>query len=228
MADRQNPDRAFDTAMTGRAAVWKSIEAFAHAWTRPLTLADGIPSPEVRKAEERLGLRLPAALSEACGWGVPLEQVAHDDPPVSLFSDRLPDGSRTPYLDRVSSACTEPVLSETVMARRYGPYGRECPATAAVIRAAEAICTPVALPPCPAWYHPAGDPVRWYSAPGKLLCREPDADESVPHGSVLVVVGRSEADAREVVAAVPGERSRFPAGENAGGGKGRELADQHQ
>lgn len=132
MADRQHPARAFDTEMTGRAAVWKSIEVFAHAWARPLTPADGIPSPEVRKAEQRLGLRLPAALSEAyalfgrrrdltavqnslltpdellldpsgellvfrsenqggAGWGIPLEQPAHDDSPVSLFSDRLPD-----------------------------------------------------------------------------------------------------------------------------------------
>ncbi|WP_157851482.1 SMI1/KNR4 family protein [Streptomyces monomycini] len=231
--------------------MWKSIEAFARAWARPLTPADGIPPGEVRKAEQRLGLRLPAALYETyalfgrrqdltavqnplllpdellldpsgellvfrsenqgcAGWGIPLEKLAHDDPPVSLFSDCLPDASWLPYLDRVSSACAELVLSETVMARRYGPYGRECPATAVVVAAVEAMCAPVDLPPCPAWYHPEGDPVRWYSAPGKLLCLEPDPDESVPDGSVLVVVGRSEADVREVVAAVPGD---WPAAE---------------
>lgn len=148
------------------------------------------------------------------GWGIPLETLAHDDPPVGLFSDHLPDVSWTPYLDRVSWACAELVLSETVMARRYGPYGRECPATAAVVAAVEATCTPVDLPPCPAWYAPAEDSVRWYSAPGKLLCLEPAQDEPVPaesgpdesdRVSALVVVGRTEADVREVVEAVPGD-----------------------
>ncbi|MEU3539294.1 hypothetical protein [Streptomyces paromomycinus] len=141
------------------------------------------------------------------GWGIPLETLGHDDPPVGLFSDHLPDVSWTPYLERVSWACAELVLSETVMARRYGPYGRECPATAAVVAAVEATCTPVALPPCPAWYAPAEGPVRWYSAPGKLLCLEPGPDEPDPAEPVpaLVVVGRTEADVREVIAAVPGD-----------------------
>ncbi len=65
MADREPPVQEFGTAMTGRSAVWKNIEAFANAWTRPLAPADGIPPDEVRNAKQRLGMRLPTALYEA-------------------------------------------------------------------------------------------------------------------------------------------------------------------
>ncbi len=134
------------------------------------------------------------------GWGVPLDRLGDDDPPVGLFSDHLPDRGWRPYLDHVSLACAELVLSEAVMARRYGPYGRECPATAQVITAVEAAYRTIALPPCPPWYLPQGEPTRWFSAPGKLLCLEPDPDEPG-----LVVVGQTETDVLEILAAVPGK-----------------------
>ncbi|WP_051854681.1 hypothetical protein [Streptomyces sp. NRRL B-1347] len=92
------------------------------------------------------------------------------------------------------------VLSETLMARRYGPYGRECLATAEAVAAVEAACAAVALPPCPAWYDPQGEPTRWFSAPGKLLCLEPSPTEPT-----LVVIGQSPGDVLEIVATVPGE-----------------------
>ncbi|MFH9426306.1 hypothetical protein [Streptomyces sp. NPDC017529] len=96
-------------------------------------------------------------------------------------------------------ACAELVLSEADMAHRYGPHGRECPATAKVTAAVEAAYRTIALPPCPPWYFPQGEPARWFSAPGKLLCLEPDPDEPGP-----VVVSQTETDVLEILVAVPG------------------------
>ncbi|CAM5522696.1 MULTISPECIES: hypothetical protein [Streptomyces] len=134
------------------------------------------------------------------GWGIPLDHLGNDDPPVGLLSDHLPDRGWRPHLDHVSLACAELILSEAVMARRYGAYGRECPAAAKIITAVEAAYRTIALPPCPPWYFPQGAPTRWFSAPGKRLCLEPDPDEPG-----LVVVGQAETDVLEILAAVPGE-----------------------
>ncbi|MEN2424204.1 SMI1/KNR4 family protein [Streptomyces rimosus] len=238
--ERLDLAQAFGAAAPSRAAVWEFVEAFAESWMAPLSPADGIAPSEVRRAEERLGYPLPAALSEAyalfgrrtdlvavhnpllapeellldpsgellvfrsenqgcAGWGVPLDRLGDDDPPVGLFSDHLPGVAWKPYLDRLSLAFAELVLSEAAMAHRYGPCGRECPATAEAVAAVEATYQPIALPPCPAWYHPEGEPTRWFSAPGKLLCLEPD-----PVEPVLAVAGQSETEVLEILATVPG------------------------
>jgi hypothetical protein len=134
------------------------------------------------------------------GWGVLLAELSHDDPPVVLFSDGLPRSGWTHFLERVSLACVETVLSEAVMATRYGPAGRECEATPEVIAHVVAGFEPVALPWHPAWYEPAGTSVRWFSAVGKLLCLEPGPARK----QQLVVVGRRETDLLEILDDVPG------------------------
>lgn len=48
-----------------RAAAWRFIERFAAEWASPLTPGDGTDEAELAAAEERLGLRLPAAMREA-------------------------------------------------------------------------------------------------------------------------------------------------------------------
>ncbi|MFJ8230787.1 SMI1/KNR4 family protein [Streptomyces sp. NPDC094448] len=53
-------------AVAGRAAAWDFIRAFAAEWSAaPLAEDDGCGAGEIAAAEERLGLRLPAALKEA-------------------------------------------------------------------------------------------------------------------------------------------------------------------
>ncbi|MFD3871598.1 hypothetical protein [Streptomyces sp. NPDC058623] len=119
-----------------------------------------------------------------------------------FFSDYLPDLSWEPFMPRLSLACAETILSETVMGRRYGLAGRDCVATPDVVSSVEDQFEPVGLPGYPAWHSPAEPPTRWFSAVGKLLCLEPGNS-----GQDLVVVGRTEDDLLEVLQAVPGEWS---------------------
>ncbi|MGV9312925.1 SMI1/KNR4 family protein [Streptomyces sp. NPDC003691] len=54
------------SAVDGRAGAWDFIRAFTAEWTAaPLGAGDGYGPEELAAAEERLGLRLPAALKEA-------------------------------------------------------------------------------------------------------------------------------------------------------------------
>ncbi|GAA0593241.1 hypothetical protein [Kribbella sandramycini] len=130
------------------------------------------------------------------GWGVPLTDLSRADPPVVLFSDRLPAGRR-PFLDRLSLACVETILSEATAAR--WSRQRACQATPDVVTSLEKQFTSIGLPPYPAWFEPTGLPVRWFSAPGLLLCLEPG-----PQGTSLVATGRTEADLQRALEAIPG------------------------
>lgn len=133
----------------------------------------------------------------APGGGGALADLSRADPPVALFGDRLPGSSRLEFLDRLSLACVETVLSEAATAR--GTEGRTCQATPEVVACLEAEFAQVALPPYPAWFEPMGPPVRWFSAAGLLLRLEPGLE-----GMHLVVAGRSAADVQRAVDAVPG------------------------
>ncbi|WET76226.1 SMI1/KNR4 family protein [Amycolatopsis sp. QT-25] len=50
-----------------RAGAWRFIQGFAAHWMSPLGQDDGCGEAELTAAEDRLGLRLPAALREAYG-----------------------------------------------------------------------------------------------------------------------------------------------------------------
>ncbi|WP_249375383.1 SMI1/KNR4 family protein [Streptomyces sp. I05A-00742] len=134
------------------------------------------------------------------GWGVRLTDLSREDPPVALFSDHLPQLTTCSFLDRVSLACVEMVLSEAVMARSGGPEGRACRASSAVVTVVEAEFAPVPLPPHPAWFEPMGPPVRWFSSPGLVLRLEPGSV-----GMDLVVIGRAETDLQRALDSIPGE-----------------------
>ncbi|MCZ7458247.1 SMI1/KNR4 family protein [Streptomyces sp. WMMC940] len=131
------------------------------------------------------------------GWGVALSDLSREDPPVALFADRLPASSRLHFLDRLSLACVETVLSEAAMAS--WTESRTCQATPEVVACLEERFAPVALPPYPAWFEPMGPLVRWFSASGLLLCLEPGLE-----GMDLVVTGRTMADVQRAVEAIPG------------------------
>ncbi|AKL70903.1 MULTISPECIES: SMI1/KNR4 family protein [Streptomyces] len=63
--------RAFELAASlaggveGRSGAWSFIQAFAAHWARALESGDGWAEADLVAAEERLGVRLPAALREA-------------------------------------------------------------------------------------------------------------------------------------------------------------------
>jgi hypothetical protein len=181
------------------------LRAFAAAWTTPLADGDGVPAGELERAEERLGLRLPAALREfyallgtrmdltesqdpllapdevfvhdefggvlvfcaenqGCAyWGVRLEDLGRDDPPVFVQSR---DGW-LPFMDRLSLAAVELVLSESLFAR--GRFYNACELSADLIETLPHRFTRLALPDYPLWTGLEESPVHWYSAPGTLL-----------------------------------------------------------
>ncbi|MCX5374933.1 SMI1/KNR4 family protein [Streptomyces sp. NBC_00091] len=131
------------------------------------------------------------------GWGVSLTDLHREDPPVALFSDRLPNSGRRRFLDRLSLACVETVLSEAVVGRWR--QGRACQATPEVVACLETEFARVPLPPYPAWFEPMGPGVRWFSAAGLLLRLEPGSE-----GTELVVTGQTEGDLQRAIEAIPG------------------------
>ncbi|MGW3044045.1 SMI1/KNR4 family protein [Kitasatospora sp. NPDC001159] len=56
---------AMAETLRGRAGAWALVRGFAAHWGEPLAVADGFTDAELDAAEQRLGVRLPAALREA-------------------------------------------------------------------------------------------------------------------------------------------------------------------
>ncbi|WP_197367204.1 hypothetical protein [Streptomyces clavuligerus] len=128
---------------------------------------------------------------------MPLGDVSREDPPVALFSDRLPRPGRCRFLDRLSLACVETVLSGAVAGRLAPAYA--CRATPEVVACVENEFTRVPLPFYPAWSEPMGPRVRWFSTAGVLLRLEPGAG-----GTELVVMGGTKADLQRAIERIPG------------------------
>lgn len=146
---------AMRAALRDRAAAWRLLAEFAADWRLPLRPGDGCDPSDLDKAEERLGLRLPAALREthlllgrrddlcrnagrllppeelrvhagalvcaaedqgAAHWGIRLDDLGADDPPVFARPDlaEAPAGRWEPWADRLSAAVIELVMSETL------------------------------------------------------------------------------------------------------------------
>jgi len=133
--------------------------------------------------------------NQDCGfWGVRLDDVREDDPPVWVQTRH----GWVPFLDRVSLACVELVLSEAL----FGGGGRlynACELPADLLARVPERFARIALPDYPMWTGPEEYPVRWFSAPGQLLRQ----DGSDVH-SWLHVRGRTRADLREICEIIPG------------------------
>lgn len=127
-------------------------------------------------------------------WGVAAADLASGDPPVYL-RDRS-RGGWEPFLDRVSVACVEMVLSEVLLGA--GKLGNACPLPGELITVVESAYEQMALPEYPLWTG-NGITMRWFSAPGKLLRME-------GRGSYcwLFARGRTPADLESICATVTG------------------------
>lgn len=132
-------------------------------------------------------------------WGIPLADIAELDPPVVM---KHGEGWQ-PFLDRVSLACVEMVLTEVLFGSEYLENAAELPAE--LISALEANYQRVNFPEYPMWSAPA-ESVRWFSAPGQLL-RLDGAGES----AWLFVRGRTADDLRRICRLIPGDWTRGPA-----------------
>ncbi|MFD0273540.1 SMI1/KNR4 family protein [Kitasatospora sp. NPDC127111] len=186
-----------------RAAAWWFVQDFAEHWAVPLGDGDGWTEADLAAAEERLGLRLPAALREAYGlfgrrsdltaqhhallgpaalhldedgrvlvlrhgnqdaaaWGVGLDELHRPDPAV-LYSR---GGDWQPWLDRLSVALVELVLSESL----HAPADRSDllePLDDAALRTVEQQYVQLPFPDYPVFAAPHGS--RWFAGDEVLL-----------------------------------------------------------
>ncbi|WNV90599.1 hypothetical protein [Umezawaea sp. Da 62-37] len=101
----------------------------------------------------------------AAHWGLPLELLDHDDPPVTMWMSLAdPEADPvTPWLDRFSVACVEMVLSESL----FEPEElTDCmDLTEDEAAALETHGTPLPLPDYPA----GATDTRWFTAPDLVM-----------------------------------------------------------
>ncbi|MFC4609041.1 hypothetical protein ACFO9E_14630 [Streptomyces maoxianensis] len=124
-----------------------------------------------------------------------LSDLDQDDPPVFVQSRH----GWEPFLDRVSLACVELVLSETL----FGDDGRlynACELPSDLLDTVPRRFQRVALPDYPMWVGLEDSPVRWFSAPGKLL-----RQDGIGVHSWLHARGRTRADLESICDVVPGQ-----------------------
>jgi hypothetical protein len=199
-----------------RAGVWEFLRLFTAAWG--LTGAGRSfdePMPAALREAYELGAILNAAsrpypedgvlvfhhadpeITETC-WGVPLDMIGQDDPPVVIDTGR----GWLPYVDRVSLACVDIALTTVVQEHDF----ELCNAAELPADAVEPTLAPfdrVPLPDLPMWIDVEESPVRWYSAPGQLL-------RAHGEGGVWVWVSAQSGTALDALyTAMPGARGRW-------------------
>jgi hypothetical protein len=133
--------------------------------------------------------------NQSCAeWGVLAADLASADPPVYV---RCHDRGRwEPFLDRVSVAFVEMVLSEVLLGA--GELGNACSLPSELIAVVESAYEQMALPEYPLWAAD-GITVRWFSAPGRLL----RMDGRGPY-CWLLVRGRTRADLESICMEIRG------------------------
>jgi hypothetical protein len=112
---------------------------------------------------------------DCASWGIPLARIGQGDPPVVVESHR----GWIPFLDRMSLAWVELVLSESL----FGTDNRydACELPDASVPNLHARYARVDLPDLPMWASEDDSPVRWYAAPGRLVRRDGLRDQSWIH-----------------------------------------------
>ncbi|MFI8896311.1 SMI1/KNR4 family protein [Streptomyces paradoxus] len=155
-----------------------------------------LPPAEMFVHDDCGGVLVFRSENQGCAfWGVRLRDLDQDDPPVFVQARH----GWVQFLDRVSLACVELVLSEAL----FGAGGRlynACELPADLLGAVPERFQRVALPDYPMWTGPEDFPVRWFSAPGQLL-----RQDGLGVHSWLHVRGRTRADLEAICATVPGQ-----------------------
>ncbi|WP_251018227.1 SMI1/KNR4 family protein [Streptomyces sp. ISL-1] len=152
-----------------------------------------LPASELFVHDEFGGVLVFRSENQGCAfWGVRLSDLDQDDPPVFVQSRH----GWEPFLDRVSLACVELVLSETL----FGDDGRlynACELPSDLLDTVPRRFQRVALPDYPMWVGLKDS--RWFSAPGKLL-----RQDGIGVHSWLHARGRTRADLESICDVVPG------------------------
>ena len=102
-------------------------------------------------------------------WGVPLSALNDPDPPVVFRLDSLRATERAwqPFLERVSLACVEMVLSEWMLAGDAFADNRELDDETIVLLEKQFRRLP--MPYYPLWAAPDRGAVRWFEGLGAIL-----------------------------------------------------------
>ncbi|MBG0568609.1 hypothetical protein [Actinoplanes aureus] len=102
-------------------------------------------------------------------WGIPLSAVSEPDPPVvfRLNLSRPAGPIWRPFLDRVSLARVEMVLSEWMLSGERFADNRELDDEAVVLL--EKRFRRLPMPDYPLWAEPDGGPMRWFEGLGAML-----------------------------------------------------------
>ncbi|MFD6422263.1 SMI1/KNR4 family protein [Streptomyces sp. NPDC060198] len=128
-------------------------------------------------------------------WAIPLAEIGQDDPPVLVESH---DGW-IPFLDRMSLAWVELVLSESLFGADHLRLYDACELPNALLPRLHERYARVDLPDHPMWASGSDSPVRWYAAPGRLVRRDGPYDHAWIHAR-----GRTAADLEAVREDLPG------------------------
>lgn len=128
-------------------------------------------------------------------WAIPLAGIEQDDPPVLVESH---DGW-IPFLDRMSLAWVELVLSESLFGADHLHLYDACELPEALLPRLHGRYARVDLPDHPMWASGSDSPVRWYAAPGRLVRRDGPYDHAWIHAH-----GRTPADLEAVREDLPG------------------------
>ncbi|GIF42426.1 hypothetical protein [Actinoplanes xinjiangensis] len=211
----------FDTAaqlrprIVDRAGVWDFLRLFAAAWGLSGTgRSFRGPMPAALREAYALGTVLDRAgpqtedgvlifhwadsqITDTC-WGVPLDHLDGDDPPVVVNTG----GGWQPYVDRVSLACVDIALT-TVVQEHDEKLCNAAELPAALVGPALAGFDRVPLPDLPMWIDVEESPVRWYSGPGQLLRTHGEG------GVWLWVSAQSDTALSGLYAAMPGARDHW-------------------
>ncbi|HEX3962749.1 MAG TPA: hypothetical protein VHZ03_39970 [Trebonia sp.] len=125
-------------------------------------------------------------------WGVAATDAGDADPPV--YVRHYQGGGWEPFMDRVSEACVEMVLSEVLLGS--WELGNMCELPGELVIAVESAYEQVALPEYPLWAD-RSITIRWFSAPGKLL----RMDGRGPY-CWLLARGQTPADLKSICATI--------------------------
>ncbi|MFF4121839.1 hypothetical protein ACFY0P_51930 [Streptomyces sp. NPDC001714] len=130
---------------------------------------------------------------DCAAWAIPLTQIEQDDPPVVVESYR----GWIPFLERMSLAWVELVLSESLFAA--GSLYDACELPDALVPGLQTHYARIDLPDHPMWASEEDSPVNWYGAPGRLLRRDGVQDRCWIHAR-----GHTASDLEIIRADLPG------------------------
>ena len=173
MTDAFDVRAEFATGITDAPGAWRFIRSFAARYATAIADGDGFEHKQLAAAEARLRLRLRRSLRDAYGcqhvaeWGVPLSAVVEPDPPVvfRVRSTTPAENSWQPFLERVSLASMEMVLSEWLFSGGT-PAGNRALDDEAV-SLLERRFRRLAMPEYPLWS--GGGSISWYVGSGAIL-----------------------------------------------------------